>query len=201
MKRESLLEKGYSEEQVTELLNMWHESNKGLTTQVESMTTEVQNLKNEMSQKDSKIAGLTKLENEYNSLKQSQLTEAEKQEIAKKETEKNLIESRKILNTAKAKEIFSEIGGIDENVLKAIVTDDENSTLANANAILSSIKSIKEETVNKVKQDIATIDVKPSPSNVLDGADMKMTWEKFDKLSSDEQVEFQEKHPEEFANL
>lgn len=194
MRREKLLEKGYSEEQVSELLDMFHKSNSNIQKTNQDLQTQLDNANN-------KIAGLTKVENEYNALKQSQLTEQEKQELAKKEIAKNLAESRKILNTAKAKELFSEIGGIDENVLNSIVTDDETTTMANANALLTMVKNREALTINKTKEELSTIDIKPTPSNVLDGENAKMTWEKFDQLSSEEQSKFAEEHPDEFATL
>lgn len=194
MKREDLLEKGYTEEQVSELLDLFHKNSSNISKANQDLQAQLDNANN-------RIAGLSKLESEYNALKQSQLTEAEKQELARKETAKNLAESRRILNTAKAKEIFSEIGGIDDEVLKAIVSEDTDATLANANALLNSFKARETLTINKTKEEIASANVKPAQSNVLVGDADAMTWEKFDSMSSDEQVKFAEEHPNEFNNL
>lgn len=194
MRREELLAKGYTEGQVSELLDMFHKNSS-------NVSKENQDLKSQIDSLNNKIAGLTKVESEYNALKQSQLSEQEKQEIAKQETAKNLAESRKILNTAKVKEIFSEVGGLDEKVLNAIITDDEATSIANATALLNTIKNRDVVTTNKVKEEMSAIDIKPTPSNVLGGEDVVNSWEKFDKLSSDEQVKFAEEHPDEFNNL
>lgn len=193
MKREELVAKGYTDEQVSELLDLFHANSSNITKENERLTAELDVAKN-------KIAGLTQIESEYNTFKQSQLTEQEKTALKEKEINENLAKSRIILNSAKAREIFSEIGGIDENVLKSIVTDNEETTVANANALLSQIKNIKEQTVNKTKEELSKIDITPTPSNNLE-AETKMTWENFDKLSSEEQNKFAMEHPDEFANL
>lgn len=193
MKREELVAKGYTDEQVSELLDLFHANSSNITKENERLTAELDVAKN-------KIAGLTQIESEYNTFKQSQLTEQEKTALKEKEINENLAKSRIILNSAKAREIFSEIGGIDENVLKSIVTDNEETTVANANALLSQIKNIKEQTVNKTKEELSKIDITPTPSNNLE-TETKMTWENFDKLSSEEQNKFAMEHPDEFANL
>lgn len=193
MKREDLLEKGFTEEQTTEILDMFHKNNSNITKAN-------QDLQSQLDTANNKIAGLTKLENELNAIKQSQLSEQEKQEIARKETEKNLAESRRILNTAKAKEIFSEIGGVSDTILNAIVTDDENSTLANANALLTEMKTRAEKTINETKEQLSTLDIKPTASNVLN-ENAQMTWEKFEALTVEEQNKFAEEHPQEFNQL
>lgn len=193
MKREELLEKGYTEEQASELLDMFHKNNANITK-------ENADLHSLLDSANDKIAGLTKVEAELNALKASQLSEEDKQKLAKAETEKNLRESRIILNTAKAREILAPLGGIDENVLKSIVTDSEDSTVANATNLLNQINSIKEATVNATKESLTTVDVKPTPSNNLD-TNVGMTWEKFEAMTDDEQSAFAEEHPDEFANL
>lgn len=192
MKRESLLEKGYTEEQVTELLDMFHKSN-------ENITKENADLHTQLDTANDKIVGLTKLEAELNALKQAQLSEEDKKKLAEQETQKNLMESRIILNTAKAREILSELGGIDEAVLKSIVTDNADTTVANATNLLNQIKSIKAETVNQTKQELSSLDVKPTASNNLESP--AMTWEKFESMSDDEQSKFAEEHPDEFSRL
>ena len=86
------------------------------------------------------------------------------------------------------------------NILKSIVTDDEEVTIQNANELLNQFKSFKEETVLKTKEELSSLDIKPAASNsTQDGG--AMTWEKFETLSEDEQIKFQEEHPDEFANL
>lgn len=200
MKREELISRGYTEEQASELLDMFHANMKNVTKQNET-------LQNEIAVANEKIAGLSQKEQELNQIKQSQLTESEKVALKEKEIETRLqeaskreSEAKKVLNEAKAKVILAEIGGVSDNILKSIVTDDEEVTIQNANELLNQFKSFKEETVLKTKEELSSLDIKPAASNSTqnDGA---MTWEKFESLSEDEQFKFQEEHPDEFANL
>lgn len=193
MKREELLEKGYTEEQVTELLGIFHSKNADLSKENEGLKAELDDAKN-------KIAGLSQKEAELNALKQAQLTEEEKTALKQKEIEDNLTKSRITLNTAKAKEIFSTIGGIDDETLATIVTDNLDETIKRANNWVSKINNYKTEASNKTKEELSAIDTKPTASNDLN-TQGGMTWEKFDSLSSDEQMKFAEEHPDEFAKM
>lgn len=193
MKREELVAKGYTEEQISELLDMFHKNNSNLTKQNESLASE-------LASANEKIAGLTKKEQELNEMKQSQLTEAEKMALDRKEADKYLSESKKILNEAKARVILAEIGGVSDGVLKSLVTEDEATTIQNANDLLNQFKTFRDETVNKTKEQLSSLDVKPNPSNTNLQAS-SMSWEQFESLSEEEQVKFQEEHPEEFAKL
>lgn len=200
MKREILLEKGYSEEQVTELLDMFHKNNAELVKKNEILANDLENANN-------KIAGLSEKEKELNSIKQAQLSDSEKMALKIKEIEEREkvskqteMAARKVLNEAKAKVILSEIGGISDSILKSIVTDDENTTIQNANELLNQFKTFKEETINKTKEELSSVNIKPTPSNTnLDTS--AMTWDKFTTLSVEEQSRFQEEHPDEFAKL
>ena len=127
------------------------------------------------------------------------MSEQEKMEEQKKEIEKNLRESRIIVNTAKAKEILAGIPLTDE-IINSLVRDDEQATITNATNLKAQIESLKTETDKKVREELANIDLKPSISNVpQDGG--AMTWEKFEGMTIDEQNKFAEEHPDEFANL
>lgn len=200
MKREELLEKGYSEEQVSELLDMFHKNNADLVKQNETLTNDLANANN-------KIAGLSEKEKELNSIKQAQLSDSEKMALKIKEIEEREkasqqreAQARKVLNEAKAKVILSEIGGVSDSILKSIVSDDENATIQNANDLLNQFKTFKEETINKTKEELSSANIKPNPSNtILDTS--AMTWDKFTTLSIEEQSRFQEEHPDEFAKL
>ena len=71
MKREDLLAKGFTEEQVTEILNMHH--NESLQVNKEN-----ERLKGELASANEKVASYSNMEQEYNAFKQSQMTEQEK---------------------------------------------------------------------------------------------------------------------------
>lgn len=188
-----------TDEQITSYLDSFHTVNKELSDSLEVANKTITDL-------NQKVTNLTQSEIELNAIKQSQLTEQEKLELQKKEIEKNLelsqqklAEASVVTNTAKAREILSEIGGVDEELLKSIVTKDPEQTLKNANALLTQIKNVQVATETKTKQDLATIDIKPAPSNVQD--DNVMTWDKFSQMSADEQNKFVEEHPSEFEKL
>lgn len=200
MKREELLEKGYTEQQVSELLDMFHKNSANLTKQNQDLASQLDTANNQ-------IAGLKQTAQEYDALKQSQMTDSEKLQAKIKEIEereknaaKLLSESQRTLNESKAKVILSEIGGVSESVLKSLVTDDEQTTIQNATELLNQFKSFKEQTINKTKEELSSIDIKPTPSNTNQDAGA-MDWEKFSALSDEEQIKFQEEHPDEFAKL
>jgi cell division septum initiation protein DivIVA len=200
MKREELLEKGYTEEQVSELLDAWHKANANLSKENEKLKTDLGQANETISGLNQKVSGLTKVEEEYNAIKQSQLTDEEKRKLALEEAEKKQREANKIYNTAKAREIFSEIGGISDEVLSSIITDDEKTTVANATNLLNLIKTRDEAIEKTTTEKLTSLDLKPNPSNTSP-QDNVMTWEKFDSLSSDEQIKFAEEHPDDFAKM
>ena len=171
MKREELLAKGYTEEQVTDILNTFHGLNK-----------ENEKLKNDLQTKDSTNV---ELQNQLNAINEANLSEQEK--IAKKEAEieKNLANAKKIYNTAKAKEILAGLD-IDDNLISNLISDDENVTINNATLLKSKIEEVREATIKKTKEEIANLNVKPTPTNIPQGDDL-MTKEKFVKLSLTEQ--------------
>lgn len=200
MKREDWLAKGYTEEQVTEILDDWHKKNAEIAKENEKLKADLVTTQASLDDANGKIKGLSEKEAELNKLKQAQLSEEEKFALKQKEIDENLKQSRITLNTAKAKEIFSAVGGIDEDTLASVVTDDLEETIKRANNWVTKINDIKAETMTKTKEELSSLDTKPTPSNNLNAQD-GMTWEKFDKLSSDEQLKFAEEHPTEFANL
>ena len=194
MKREELISKGYTEEQVTELLNLFHGEN-------QQMTKENERLKGELAGANEKIAGYSNMEQEYNAYKQSQMTEQEKFEAMKKEAEKNYAMSKRVYNEAQAKTILAEIGGVDESVLSSIVSEDSDKTIANATALVNMVKSREEETIKKTREQIQNTNILPNPSNVPEDKGIITTFEEFDKLPYEEQDKFQKEHPKEFENL
>lgn len=183
MKREELIAKGYTEEQATELLNLFHAENNEIKAN------------NSQLQKDLNIANqtiteLNKAQVQLKQLQQAQMTDQEKLDAMKAETEKNLAESKRIVSKAQAKTIFAEIGGIDDAILDTLVSEDLTQTEANAKALVDLIKSRDEATAKKTKEDLANLNVLPNPSNVQKGGDDKsqMTKEQFAKLSREERT-------------
>ena len=176
MKREDLLAKGFTEEQVTEILNMHHNES-------QEVNKENERLKGEIASVNEKLAGYSNMEQEYNAYKQSQMTEQEKFEAMKKEAESNLAMSKRIRNEAQAKTILAEIGGVDEAVLNSIVSEDSEKTIANANALVNLVRAREEETMKKTKENIQNLNVLPNPSNVPSGEKLIKTFEDEKKLN------------------
>ena len=183
MKREELIAKGYTEEQATELLNLFHAEN----NEIKANNTKLQN---DLKVANTTIAELNKVQVAFNQMQQSQMTEQEQVAAMKAEAEKNLAMSKKIVSKAQAKTIFAEIGGIDDAILDTLVSEDLTKTEANAKALVDLIKSRDEATAKKTKEDLANLNVLPNPSNVQKGGDDKsqMTKEQFAKLSREERT-------------
>ena len=183
MKREELIAKGYTEEQATELLNLFHAEN----NEIKASNAQLQKDLNVANQT---ITELNKAQVQLKQLQQAQMTDQEKLDAMKAETEKNLAESRRIVSKAQAKTIFAEIGGIDDAILDTLVSEDLTQTEANAKALVDLIKSRDEATAKKTKEDLANLNVLPNPSNVQKGGDDKsqMTKEQFNKLSREERT-------------
>ena len=183
MKREELIAKGYTEEQATELLNLFHAEN----NEIKASNAQLQKDLNVANQT---ITELNKAQVQLKQLQQAQMTDQEKLDAMRAETEKNLAESKRIVSKAQAKTIFAEIGGIDDAILDTLVSEDLTQTEANAKALVDLIKSRDEATAKKTKEDLANLNVLPNPSNVQKGGDDKsqMTKEQFNKLSREEKT-------------
>jgi NhaP-type Na+/H+ and K+/H+ antiporter len=164
MKRETLLEKGFTEEQVTTILNMFHanvDSEKKLEEQLEALQTQ--------------LADYEVTKTKLSELEREKMSADEKIEADKKETAKNLAESRIIKNQAKVEKILSEVGITDENRIKALVSDDEALCVATATQIANSFKALKENTIKETTANLQAKDVKPAGSNVKSNGDDSST--------------------------
>lgn len=181
MKRETLLEKGFSEEQVTDLLNMFHETNK-LNNDLQSEVDKLKGFETKYNEVQNQIAEINK----------SKMTEQEKIEADKKAAEENLKKSQIIYNTAKAKEILAGYD-VDDALINTLVNGDETSTINSANQLKSLLDSKIETTTLKVKEELSNLSAKPNPSNVPQNENV-MTKEKFDKLPMSEQKKWKDEN-------
>ena len=197
MKREELLAKGYTEEQATELLNLFHAENN-------EMKANNNKLANDLNIANNTIAELNKVQVAFNELKKSQMTEQEKYEAMKAETAKNLAESKRIMNKATAKTILAEIGGIDDTLLDNLISEDVAKTEANAKAFVELLKARDEATAKKTKESLAKAEVLPKPSNVPASEKDKgssMTKEEFNKLSREEKTKIFKENKELWSKM
>lgn len=183
-----ILGEGATDEQVSAILNAFHSDIDAKEKEITSLTSKLQN------QKD-----YDDIKKQLDDINKANMSEQEKLAEQKKEIEKNLRESKIIVNTAKAKEILAGLP-LTDDIINSIVRDDEQATITNATNLKTQMESLKSETDKKVREELANIDLKPAITNVSqDGG--AMTWEKFEGLSIEEQNKFEEEHPEEFANL
>lgn len=185
MKREELLAKGYTEEQVTDILNTFH----GINKENESLKSELQTSKGSNEE----------LKKQLNAINEANLTEQQKLEKEKAEIEENLANSRKIYNTAKAKEILAGLD-IDDKLIERIVSDDETITINSANSLKDTILAVKDLTMKKTREEIANLNVKPTPTNIPQESDV-MTAEKFSKMSMTDQMMWKRENADEYNNL
>lgn len=188
MKREVLLEKGYSEEQVTDLLNMFHEQNQ--------KNNDLQNEVNKLKGFETKF---NEIQTQMDEINKSKMTEQEKIDAERKEADDYLNKSRIIYNTAKAKEILAGYDVSDE-LIQNLVNGDETSTINSANQLKSLLDDKIEKTAIKIKDEIANKDVKPTPTNIPPQDDT-MTIEKFSKLSMTEQKQWKDAHLDEYHEM
>lgn len=193
MDRKTLLEKGFTEEQVTEILNGFHAEKQALEAEKDRLSKEL----------DAKIKEATELAGykaQIAEIEKSKMTEAEQIEAMKKEAAENLKQSKIIYNKAQAKSILVAVGIEDEDIINDLTTSDETKTIEAATRIANRFKNMQEETAKKTKEQLANIDITPAGSN-KPTADNVMTWEKFSMMSAEEQDKFANEHPEEFNNL
>ena len=193
MKRDDIkkiLGEGATEEQVTNLLNSFHSAEK-------SKNDEIATLKNQMAQ----YSDYDAIKKQLDDINKANMTEQEKLEEQKRETERNLLESRRIVNTAKAKEILAS-EEIDEEIIASLVTDNLDTTIAKATKMKQTLSALRDSVEKKTKEDLTNANIDPNLSNVDPNKDdTPMTFEKFSNLSIAEQNKWADEHPEEFENL
>lgn len=188
MKREELLAKGYTEEQVTDLLNTFH-----------SINSENKLLKNEVQAKQDLVNQNLELQRQLDEINKANMTEQEKIATEKAEADKYYSNAKKIYNTAKAKEILAGLD-IDDQLINTLVSEDETATINNATLLKTKMENLKEATIKQTKDSIANLDIKPNPTNIPQENEC-MTLEKFNKLSMTEQVVFKRENPEAYEEL
>ena len=191
MKRDdikNILGENATEEQITNLLNAFHNSTKEAKDKIE-----------ELNNKLSKVSDYDTIKKQLDEINKANMTEQEKLEADKKLTAEKLKNAQIIYNTAKVKEILSG-ENVDEKLISNLVSDNEEFSIANANALKQTLTNLKESVEKKTRESLTTADLKPSITNVVQGEDV-MTFEKFSKLSASEQEKFIAEHPDEFEKL
>lgn len=188
-----ILGEGATEEQITNLLNSWHIQESAKVKELESQV-------NNLTEQNNKYSDYDSIKQQLDDINKANMTEQEKLEQMKKEAEDNLKNSRIIVNTAKAKEILTGLD-LDDELISLVVSDNADKTIANANKLKAKFDSQKDIVAKQTKETLINVDLKPSVSNVNPNEDGKMTLDKFDSLSAEEQNQWAKEHPEEFNNL
>lgn len=193
MKREELLAKGYTEEQVTDILNTLHSVSKDKDKQIADLQSEVLT-KGEYETKYNAV------QHQLDEMNKANMTEQEKFEAMKKEAETNLRNSKIIVNKAKAKEILSGLD-IDENLIDTLVSEDEQATINNANLLKNRFTTFKDTVEKQTRESITNLNAKPETTNVPQQDDGVMTLDKFYKMTNDEQIKYVNENPGAIENL
>lgn len=193
MKREDLLAKGYTEEQVTDILNTLHSVSKDKDKQIADLQSEVLT-KSEFETK------YNAAQHQLDEMNKANMTEQEKFEAMKKEAEANLRNSKIIVNKAKAKEILSGLD-IDESLIDTLVSEDEQATINNANLLKNRFTTFKDTVEKQTRESITNLNVKPETTNVPQQDDGVMTLDKFYKMTNEEQIKFVNENPGAVENL
>lgn len=193
MKREDLLAKGYTEEQVTDILNTLHSVSKDKDKQIADLQSEVLT-------KDEYVTKYNAAQHQLDEMNKANMTEQEKFEAMKKEAETNLRNSKIIVNKAKAKEILSGLD-IDESLIDTLVSEDEQATINNANLLKNRFTTFKDTVEKQTRESITNLNVKPETTNVPQQDDGVMTLDKFYKMTNEEQIKFVNENPEAIQNL
>lgn len=191
-KAREILGENATEEQITNLLNQWHIDESTKVKEFEQKVNDLTSTVNKYSDYDS-------IKQQLDEINKANMSEQEKLEQMKKETETNLKNSRIIVNTAKAKDILAGLN-VSDSIIQRLVSDDETMTVNSANELKTMLETQKELVAKKTQEELLTQNIQPTISNVTQNNDA-MTMDKFMDLSAEEQEKFIQEHPQEFENL
>jgi hypothetical protein len=188
-----ILGENATEEQITNLLNNYH-------IQESAKLKELQNQVNSLNEQNSKYSDYDEIKSKLDEINKANMSEQEKLEQMKKETELNLKNSRIIVNTAKAKSILAGLD-LDDDIISLVVSDDENKTISNANKLKSKFDIQKENVAKETKETLISADLTPTMTNVNQNENATMTFDKFADMSTEEQNKWLAENPNGLENL
>ena len=190
-----LLGESATEEQITALLEKFHQEQDDLKKQVTTLEADNKKLSNSNTELQEYKTKYTELEK--NNMTKEQLLEAREKELVEKTKKTDLLN-----NSIKAKSIFIGAGITDdrsEELVNYIVKEDEAATLASANLLAQSFKVTEENAIKKTKEELLTSNIKPNPSNIMH--DSTMTKENYFKFSQKEKKKIKQENNNSFYNL
>lgn len=183
-----VLGEGATEEQINNLLTNMHEKEKDSNKTIK-----------ELQDKLGQYSDYDTIKSKLDEIEKANMSEQEKLEEMKKETEKNLSESRIIVNKAKAMEILAG-EDIDEDIIMSLVSDNMENTIAKATKMKTTLTNLKDSVAKTTKENLTTQDITPNISNVNQNEN-KIDFDKFSNMTSEEQEKFINEHPDEFAKF
>lgn len=184
-----ILGEGATEEQVTNLLNSFHNAEKVKNDKIAQLESQLNN-----------VSDYDDIKKQLDDINKANLSREEQIALKEKEAEQKLANASIILNTTKAKEILSGFD-LDDETISMLVSDDEAKTINNATKLKEKFDSLKENVAKETKETLTNVDLTPSITNVNQNEKDEMTIEKFMSLSSEEQEKFINENPEKFENL
>lgn len=187
-----ILGENATEEQITNFLNNYHLSEN-------AKVKELQDQLNALKSENSKYSDYDAIKTQLTEIQQANMTEQQKIEQMKKETEDNLRQSRIIVNTAKAKEILAG-ESIDEQLIDSLVDDNLENTIAKATMFKQTLTNLKDSVAKQTKESLVNADLKPTIPNVNPNENV-MTLEKFGNMSAEEQNKWLQENPNGLENL
>lgn len=187
-----ILGESATEEQITNFLNNYHLNEN-------AKVKELQDQLNALKSENSKYSDYDTIKTKLNEIEQANMTEQQKLDQMKKETENNLRESRIIVNTAKAKEILAG-ENIDEKLIQSLVDDNLENTIAKATMFKQTLTNIKDSVAKQTKESLVNADLKPTIPNVNPNENV-MTLDKFSNMSAEEQNKWLQDNPNGLENL
>lgn len=187
-----ILGENATEEQITNFLNNYHLNEN-------AKVKELQDQLNALKSENSKYSDYDTIKTKLNQIEQANMTEQQKIEQMKKETENNLRESRIIVNTAKAKEILAG-ENIDEKLIASLVDDNLENTIAKATMFKQTLTNLKDSVAKQTKESLVNADLKPTIPNVNPNEEV-MTLDKFGNLTAEEQNKWLQENPNGLENL
>ena len=192
----ALLGENATEEQITAVLDKFHEEQKELKAELAAAKTANSTLQAE--NKD-----LQGYKTKYDESEKAKLSDQERMALKEKELDEKLKKVALKNNAISAKSILVGAGISDERaeaLVASIVKEKEEDTIAAANLLAQEFSSIKETTAKTTREQLANLDLKPNPSNKAPDS-KPMDWNTFTSMSQEEQDKFIKEHPEEFQKL
>lgn len=185
-KARKILGEDATEEQITNLLNNWHLEETAKVKELESKN-------NSLTAEINKYSDYDEIKSKLTEIEKASMSEQERLEQMRKETEENFRLSKIVANTAKAKEILAGLD-LEDELISLVVSDDADKTIASANKLKAKFDSQKEYVAKETKESLLSVDLTPTMTNVNQN-DNVMTFEKFSSMSDTEQEKWLQDNP------